>query len=152
MQNCAWILSAQAVDIFQVLKCALYLSVKWNLVPHFNNNKNQMGEILMNTGVHDGDVQDSSQNTMHNEQSLKYKASDRIGTDAGLRQADYSMDDRDMSGRVDNNRFKQQRNNKVQGYEQFDINDNLDTRSERAYTNTEKKSDYQLDESKRMES
>ena len=31
---------------------------------------------------------------------------------------------------------------KNEGYEQFDIVDNLDTRSEKAYTNTEKKSDY----------
>jgi len=44
-----------------------------------------------------------------------------------------------------------EKNNKLAGYEQFDIADNLDTRSERAYTNNDKRSDYHFDESKRMD-
>ena len=44
-----------------------------------------------------------------------------------------------------------QKENKLAGYEQFDIADNMDTRSERAYTNNDKRSDYHFDESKRMD-
>ena len=80
---------------------------------------------------------------------MNIKSSERIGTDAGLHYGDRSMDDRNMGQHALHLDGKKTKNH---GYEQFDINDNIDTRSERAYTNNEKKSDYRFDESRRIDS
>ena len=82
-----------------------------------------------------------------NDMSIGLRPSDRVGTDADLKQADRSMEI-PSKGQLDLFGKKVSPN---QGYEQFDISDNLDTRSEKAYTNHEKRSDYQFNESRRME-
>ena len=81
---------------------------------------------------------------------MDIKTSERIGTDAGLHYGDRSMDDRNMGQHA--LQLDVRKKTKNHGYEQFDINDNMDTRSERAYTNNEKKSDYRFDESRRIDS
>ena len=73
-----------------------------------------------------------------NDLSVGKGPSDRVGTDTDLRLGDKSMEI-PSKGNLDLFGKKISPN---QGYEQFDISDNLDTRSEKAYTNAEKRSDY----------